>query len=75
MTTAEIFGTTTCTYCDMAKALLTERGIPFTYHDIDADESAWNTLVRRIGRWRTVPQVFVDDVHVGGFDGLKERLG
>lgn len=74
MQSAEIFGTPTCTYCGMAKALLTQRGIPFTYHDIDADEAAFDTLARRIGRWTTVPQVFLDGAHVGGFNELKERL-
>lgn len=75
MTAAEIFGTATCTYCTMAKNLLTQRGIPFTYHDIDADEAAFDTLAVRIGRWTTVPQVFVDGQHVGGFHELKETLG
>lgn len=75
MISAEIFGTATCTYCDMAKNLLTERGIPFTYHDIDADEAAFDDLARRIGRWVTVPQVFVDGKHVGGFHELREKLG
>lgn len=71
---AEIFGSASCTYCDMAKALLTERGIPFTYHDVDASDGAFDTLARRIGRWTTVPQVFVDGTHVGGFDGLQRKL-
>lgn len=75
MTThAEIFGTPTCTYCGMAKDLLTERAIPFTYHDIDSDGAAFDDLTRRIGRWRTVPQVFVDGKHVGGFNELQEML-
>lgn len=57
---AEVYGTSTCTYCDQAKALLTAHGIPFVYRDIDQDEGAFDDLRRRIGTWTTVPQVFLD---------------
>jgi glutaredoxin 3 len=72
---AEVFGTTSCRYCDDAKALLTERGIPFTFRNIDEDEDAFSVLLERIGNWLTVPQIFVAGEHVGGFSSLKERLG
>ena len=74
-THAEIFGAPTCPYCDKAKALLTERGIPFTYHDVDASEDAFDSLFALVGTWKTVPQIFVNGEHVGGFDDLKEMLG
>ena len=75
MSQAIIFGSATCPYCDRAKALLTERGIPFTYRDVDADEDAFDSLFALIGAWKTVPQIFIDYEHVGGFDDLQRRLG
>lgn len=72
---AIIYGSATCTYCDRAKALLEARGIPFAYFDVDADDGAFDRLFALIGSWKTVPQIFVDGEHVGGFDKLQERLG
>lgn len=63
-----IYGSATCTYCERAKAFCVERGIPFTYHDIDEDFAAFDALHAKIGKWKTVPQIFVGDRHAGGCD-------
>lgn len=72
--TAEIFGSSKCTYCDMAKRALAKAGIPYTYYDLDEDFSALDDLSKRIGRWLTVPQIFINGEHVGGFRELAAML-
>jgi glutaredoxin 3 len=65
-----------CPYCAMAKRLLTGKRQEWTEIDVEADGSRRAEMVERSGR-RTVPQIFVGDRHVGGFDDLEalERAG
>lgn len=66
-----MYTTLICAYCIRAKALLKERGIPFEEIDVTGDPSARAWLVERTGR-RTVPQIFIDDEPIGGFQELRE---
>lgn len=66
----EIFGTSTCPYCDKAKELLTQKGQKFAFFNIDEDEEAFDQLVGRIKKWKTVPQIFYGAKHIGGYDDL-----
>jgi glutaredoxin 3 len=72
--TAEIFGTSTCPYCDQAKELLDKHNIPHVFKNIDEDEEAFDQLVGRIKSWKTVPQIFLGPDHIGGYDCLHNRL-
>jgi thioredoxin reductase (NADPH) len=65
-----------CPYCDRAKALLREKGQSWTEIDIEEQPERRDEMIRRSGR-STVPQIFVGDRHVGGFDDLAdlERRG
>lgn len=58
-----------CPYCTAAKALLREKGVAFREVDVSRDDALREDLVARTGR-RTVPQVFVGETHVGGYDDL-----
>jgi glutaredoxin 3 len=71
-----VYSTRVCPYCVMAKRLLESKGVPFNEVRIDADVAQRDEMMRRSGR-RTVPQVFVGDHHVGGFEELAalERAG
>ena len=60
-----------CPYCDRAKALLREKGQSWTEIDIEADPSRRDEMIQR-SRRSTVPQIWIGDVHVGGFDELAE---
>lgn len=63
-----IYSTKVCPYCVRAKMLLTKRGIP--YEEIDAsDEATRDWLVQATGR-KTVPQIFIAEQPIGGFDEL-----
>ncbi|BFT63500.1 glutaredoxin 3 [Pseudomonas moorei] len=65
-----MYTTSTCPYCRNAKRLLNEKGIRYT--EIDAQSAAVRSeMVNRSGR-RTVPQIFIGNWHVGGFDDLAQ---
>jgi glutaredoxin 3 len=62
-----------CPYCDQAKALLKQRNIPFEERKI-GDGYTKEELLEAVPTARTVPQIFLDEEYVGGFDQLKVRL-
>jgi GrxC family glutaredoxin len=59
-----------CRFCAQAKELLNSKGAEFTEIDVTHDADLQAEMIERAGR-RTVPQIFIDDRHVGGFDDLK----
>ena len=65
-----MYSTSICAYCDRARALLTRKGATFTEIKIDEDVAHRNEMLRLSGGRRTVPQIFIGDLHVGGFDDL-----
>lgn len=69
------YGTRPCQWCDKAKALLTERGLSFTYFAIDDNDDHADELFARKPDAATVPQIFIDDRHIGGYDNLLKELG
>ena len=58
-----------CGYSAGAKALLTQRGVAYREIDVTHDSCLEAEMIERSGR-RTVPQIFIGDRHVGGFDDL-----
>ncbi|MDP2599715.1 MAG: glutaredoxin 3 [Deltaproteobacteria bacterium] len=58
-----------CGYCKKAKALLESKKIPFEEVDITEDDAKREWLVKTTGR-KTVPQIFIDEKPIGGFDDL-----
>lgn len=77
MAEIEIYSTAMCPYCVAAKNLLKARGLDFKELRIDADPVARREMLQRAPGVRTVPQVFINGTHVGGFDDLAaaERSG
>jgi len=69
MPQVKIYLTKTCPFCTMAKRLLDGKGVQYDVIDIGNDREQWMALEQMTGR-NTVPQVFVGDHHVGGFDDL-----
>lgn len=59
-----------CPFCRRAKALLDSKNVAYTEFDITGDNALTREMLQRSGRM-TVPQVFVNDVHVGGSDELQ----
>ena len=65
-----MYSTAVCPYCRMAEQLLKSRGVTDIEKIlIDADENLRAEMIRKTNR-RTVPQIFIGDTHVGGFDDL-----
>jgi glutaredoxin 3 len=66
-----------CGYCARARALLQGKGLTFREVKVDEDPADRLEMLARSGGRRTVPQIFIDDRHVGGFDELHalERSG
>ena len=61
----------TCPFCRNAEKLLTRKGVAIEKKDVDADPSLWDEIEEKTGR-DTVPQIFINDKHIGGFDDLSE---
>lgn len=64
-----VYSTRICPYCMMAKRLLTAKGVRYQEVMIDSDDARRVEMMERSGR-RTVPQIFIGERHVGGFDDL-----
>ena len=69
MARVKIYGNNACPYCGAARMLLTKKGIDFEDVLINVDADKREEMERLSGR-RSVPQIFVGDRHVGGFDEL-----
>jgi glutaredoxin 3 len=70
MAKVEIYTTMFCGYCDRAKRLLKSKGAAYDEISVDMDVGQRDRMVERAGGRRTVPQIFIDNVHVGGCDEL-----
>lgn len=70
MAKIEIYTWTTCPYCIRAKALLDSKGFEYTEHNITGDDKARQKMIERTGGPKSVPQIFVNDVHYGGCDDI-----
>jgi glutaredoxin 3 len=70
MAPVTIYTTDWCGYCRAAKRLFDSKGVAYQEIDLTDDDAGRDALIARTGR-KTVPQIFVGDVHVGGFDDLR----
>lgn len=66
----EIYTWSTCPFCIRAKALLQDKGVDYTEYCIDGDESARAEMAVRANGRRSLPQIFIDDQHIGGCDDI-----
>lgn len=70
MQTIEIYTSPLCGYCHAAKRLLSDKGVSFTEIDVSRDPSRRQEMMGRAHGRNTVPQIFIGEVHVGGFDDM-----
>jgi glutaredoxin 3 len=66
----EIYTWASCPFCIRAKDLLKKKGVAFTEYSIDGDEAARAAMAQRANGRRSVPQIFIDDQHIGGCDDI-----
>jgi len=66
----EIYTWRSCPFCIRAKDLLNKKGVDFVEYSIDGDEAARAQMAQRAGGRRSVPQVFINNQHLGGCDDI-----
>lgn len=64
-----MYSTSWCPYCQRARSLLRAKGMQYEEIDIEAQPQKRAEMIERSGR-STVPQIFIDDCHIGGSDDL-----
>jgi len=72
MPTIDIYTSSTCPYCIQAKKLLEAKNVSYNEKLVDANPEYIAEAVKRSGGRRTVPQIFISDTHVGGYDEMAE---
>ena len=70
---ATVWSKDDCAFCDQAKALLEAKGIEYEVRNISQDWTR-EQLLEVVPTARSVPQIFLDDEYVGGFNDLRHRL-
>lgn len=71
MTNITIYTTNYCSFCRSAKAFFDMKGLPYREVDVTGDDAARQDLVDRTGR-HTVPQIYIGETHIGGYDDLRQ---
>lgn len=76
MAKVTMYTTAVCPYCQMAERLLTAKGVQIEKVRVDLEPQRRVEMMEKTGR-RTVPQIYVGDTHVGGYDDLSalDRAG
>lgn len=70
MAKVEIYSTRVCPSCVRAKQLLQQKQVDFVEYKVDEDEDKFKEMKLRSNGKRTVPQIFINDESIGGFDDL-----
>lgn len=70
MANVTIYSTPICPYCVRAKDLLKKKGHDYEEIDISVNPQIRDEMMEKAGGRRTVPQIFINDKHIGGFDDL-----
>ena len=65
-----LYSTRTCGFCRAAKSLLDDKGVSYKEIDISSDPELRGQMMTKANGSRTVPQIFINDAHLGGFYDL-----
>lgn len=68
----EIYTWSRCPFCIRAKGLLDQKGVEYEEYCIDGDEEARSAMKTRANGRSSLPQIFIDDRHIGGCDDIYE---
>ncbi|MGB0562468.1 MAG: glutaredoxin 3 [Spirulinaceae cyanobacterium] len=68
--TVEIYTWSRCPFCIRAKALLDQKGLDYTEYCLDGDEDGRDQMAERSRGRRSLPQIFINDQHIGGCDDI-----
>ena len=70
MAKVELYTKGYCPYCKRATALLTSKAIVFTEYSLDTQPELRDEMIERANGGYTVPQIFINDQHIGGCDDM-----
>lgn len=70
MASVTIYTRQFCSYCSAAKRLLEKKGVAYEEHDATNAPAVRDEMIARSNGGRTFPQIFINDIHVGGCDDL-----
>ena len=68
-----VYSGESCPHCEAAKALLKSKNVEYEEFDIWKDAAKAKEMLQKTNGARTIPQIFIGDYHVGGFDDLIEH--
>ena len=71
MKNVEIYTGPLCAFCDAAKRLLLRNNIPYKEINISLEEGKMDEMLNKSNGKKTIPQIFFDDLHVGGYEELR----
>ena len=60
-----------CNYCEAAKRLLTRNNVTYNEINIATADGAMDEMIKKANGKRTIPQIFFDDKHIGGYDEVR----
>ena len=60
-----------CTFCDAAKRLLNKKNIPYKEINVALEEDKLEEMLKKSNGRRTIPQIFIEEYHVGGYEELR----
>ena len=69
-----IYSSYNCGYCDRAKKLLDEKKINYKEINIQENPAEREVMLKKANGKRTVPQIFINDIHIGGFQELHKII-
>ena len=70
MSQVTLYATPYCPYCVAARQLLDRKGVSYALVDIARDPAKRADMIQKAGGRRTVPQIFIGEAHIGGFDDM-----
>ena len=61
-----------CNFCNAAKRLFSRNNIKYQEVDISTKDSLRDEMIKRANGKKTIPQIFFDNLHIGGYEGLRD---
>ncbi len=71
MKTITVYSGPLCNFCDAAKRLLARNNLEYNEIDISSSADIRDEMIKKAGGKRTIPQIFFDDQHIGGYVELR----
>ena len=74
MSKIEIYTRYACTYCDNAKSFFQSKNLPYIEYNVHDNPNLLEIMLKKSNGQKTMPQIFIDDYHIGGFDNLVKMI-